>query len=110
MLEQTAMASLSARSRAHLKALAHPLAPVVQVGQEGVTHAVAQAATVALEDHELIKVKLGQGFTGEREDAAATLSAQTGGQVVQVIGRVVVLYRPRSKSNPRRPRIRLPAA
>ena len=102
------MQPLSARARAHLKSLAHGLAPLVQVGGDGLTPAVARAASIALEDHELIKVKLGQAFEGEREAAALDLAGQTSAQVVQVIGRVVVLYRRRSKDDPKRPRIVLP--
>ncbi|MCY0988939.1 ribosome assembly RNA-binding protein YhbY [Nannocystis sp. ILAH1] len=99
---------LGARSRAFLKSLAHPLAPVVQVGAEGISPEVVRATSIALEDHELIKVKLGQNFPGERVEAAEELAAQTGAAAVQVIGRVVVLYRRRSREDPKRPRIELP--
>lgn len=102
------MSPLSARARAHLKSLAHGLAPLVQVGGEGLTPAVARATSIALEDHELIKIKLGQAFEGEREAAALDLAEKASAQVVQVIGRVVVLYRRRSKDDPKRPRIVLP--
>lgn len=100
--------ALGARARAHLKALAHALAPVVQVGAEGISPAVVRAISIALEDHELIKVKLGQNFPGERLAAAEELAEQTGAASVQVIGRVIVLYRRRSQDDPRRPRIELP--
>lgn len=102
------MPPLSARARAHLKSLAHGLAPLVQVGADGLTPALGRATTIALEDHELIKIKLGQSFEGERVAAAQELAGLTGAQVVQVIGRVVVLYRRRSKDDPKRPRIVLP--
>jgi RNA-binding protein len=102
--------SLTARARAQLKSLAHGLVPVVQVGAEGLTPAVARATTVALEDHELVKVKLGQGFTGERGEAGEALAQQTDAALVQVIGRVIVLYRRRCKDDPRRPRIELVGA
>lgn len=105
-----AMPSLSARARAQLKSLAHSLAPLVQVGSEGLTPAVQRAATIALEDHELVKVKLGQGFTGERDEAGKALAEQTNAALVQVIGRVVVLYRRRCKDDPKRPRIELVGA
>lgn len=104
------MPPLSARVRAHLKSLAHPLAPLVQVGIDGVTPAVGRAATIALEQHELIKIRLGQGFEGDRDEAAQQLVALTGAQLVQVIGKIVVLYRRRSKDDPKRPRIVLPQA
>lgn len=103
------MSTLTTRARARLRSLAHSLAPVVQVGAEGLTPAVQRATSVALEDHELVKIKLGQGFTGEREEAAQSLAEQTDAALVQVIGRVVVLYRRRCKDDPKRPRIELPA-
>jgi len=105
-----AMSTLTARARAQLKSLAHGLAPLVQVGAEGLTTAVQRAATIALEDHELVKVKLGQGFTGERDEAGQSLAEQTNAALVQVIGRVVVLYRRRCKDDPKRPRIELVGA
>jgi len=100
---------LSARARAHLKSLAHGLAPLVQVGADGITPAVGRAASVALEDHELIKIRLGQAYEGERDAAAQELVGLTASQLVQVIGRIVVLYRRRSKDDPKRPRIVIPA-
>ena len=65
---------------------------------------------MALEHHELVKVKLGPGFTGERDEAGQALAEQTDAALVQVIGRVVVLYRRRSKDDPKRPRIELVGA
>jgi len=100
--------ALTPRARAHLKALAHPIEPVVMVGAEGITDAIARAVSVGLEDHELIKVRLGQNFVGDRDEAAAALAAACGAAVVQVIGRIVVLYRRRSRDLPKRPRIVLP--
>ena len=102
------MPPLSARARAHLKSLAHGLAPLVQVGVDGMTPAVGRAASIALEQHELIKIRLGQGFEGERKAAAQELVELTTSQLVQVIGRIVVLYRRRSKDDPKRPRIVIP--
>lgn len=101
---------LSARARAHLKSLAHGLAPLVQVGADGITPGVGQAALVALEQHELIKIRLGQAYEGERKVAAQELVVATASQLVQVIGRIVVLYRRRSKDDPKRPRIVIPVA
>jgi RNA-binding protein len=101
---------LSARARAHLKSLAHGLAPLVQVGADGITPAVGRAVSIALEDHELIKIRLGQAYEGEREAAGQELVELTASQLVQVIGRIVVLYKRRSKDDPKRPRIVIPVA
>lgn len=100
--------TLSSRARRHLKALAHPLRPVVQVGSAGVSDSVIEAVDGALEDHELIKVKLGKGIDDDRRALADRLATATQAQVCQVIGRVIVLYRPRDRDLPGRPRIALP--
>lgn len=86
--------NLSSRDRAHLRSLAHHLEPVVRLGNEGLTPAIIEATSVALEEHELIKVRFGPGFAGDRRPAAGELAAATRADLVQLIGRVAVLYRP----------------
>lgn len=100
--------TLSTRARAHLRSLAHHLEPVVQVGAEGLAESVLGAVDVALERHELIKVRFGQNFPGERRQSARELATSLAADLTQVIGRVVVLYRPRRKPDPSRPAIVLP--
>ncbi len=100
---------LNSHQRAYLKSMAHPLKPVVLVGSDGLTEGLEQAVDRALEDHELIKVKLGQSFKGERRPAAAALGEATAAAVVQVIGRMIVLFRPRQAKRGDRSRIELPA-
>lgn len=102
---------ISSRARSHLRSLAHALKPVVQVGADGLTEAVIEAADIALTEHELIKVKLGQGFVGERKPAARELADATEADLTQVIGKTIVLYRPRPANHPKnkdKPRIALP--
>lgn len=104
--------TISSRARSHLRSLAHGLRPVVQVGTEGLSEAVVRATDEALGEHELIKIKLGQGFAGERKHAARELAEATQADLTQVIGRVIVLYRPRPKGDARnetKPRIVLPS-
>jgi len=96
--------SLSGAQRRHLRGLAHPLAPVVQVGKHGVSVAVTDATDVALYDHELIKVRLPQVERDARREMADALVHATGAHEVGVTGRVLVLYR----QNPDEPKIRLP--
>lgn len=99
---------LSSRARQRLKALAHPLKPVVQIGGEGVTQAVIDAVDSALTDHELIKLKVGKGLSHDRKALAQEVAEATSGEVCQVIGRVIVLFRRRDRDLPGRPRIVLP--
>lgn|SRR5690606_25172465 len=101
--------SLSTRARAHLRSLAHHLEPVVQIGGEGLTPGVEEAVRTALFDHELIKVRIGQSYEGDRKELARELADHVEADLTQIIGRVVILYRPRSKDLPGRPRLVLPA-
>lgn len=86
---------LTARERAHLKARAHALEPIVQVGHGGVTAAVVTEADRALTAHELIKVRLGGADRDERDRLAADLASRLDAAAVQRVGRVLVLWRPR---------------
>jgi RNA-binding protein len=89
--------SLTGKQRSFLRALAHPLKPVVQIGHGGLTDAVITAIESALQTHELIKIKL----TGNDEASAAELAPEieqrTRSSIAQVIGKTVILYRGRKK-------------
>ncbi len=87
--------SLSKDQARGLKALAHHLRPVVQIGQNGMTEGVVEATKVALEQHELIKVSINSESPTERREGGAELAEHTGAHLLQVIGRVIILYRQR---------------
>jgi RNA-binding protein len=95
---------LSERQRRHLRGLAHALRPVIRVGGAGLTEAVAKETQRALHDHELIKVKAPGGDREVRDALFSDLAQRTGSALVQRIGNVAVLYRPRADL----PRILLP--
>ncbi|TLY72463.1 MAG: ribosome assembly RNA-binding protein YhbY [Gammaproteobacteria bacterium] len=86
---------LSERQRRHLRALAHALKPVIRLGSAGLTAAVARETERALRDHELIKVKAPGGDRAARDEVFVALARHTGSILVQRIGNVAVLYRPR---------------
>jgi RNA-binding protein len=96
---------ITEKQRRHLRGLAHPLKPVVLIGNAGVSEGVIAETHRALSDHELIKVRL-PGLPREERDAAlADLALRTESVLVNRIGHVAILYRP----NPDLPRIVLPA-
>jgi RNA-binding protein len=98
------MEQLTARQRATLKSLAHPLKPILQIGKEGVTDATARSVEDAFHNRELLKVKVLEAApAGARETGAMLAGAIQNTHLVQVIGRTAVLYRP----HPERPEIRL---
>jgi len=89
----------SGRLRKALRGAGHHLAPVVQVGKEGVTEAVRRQVARALLDHELIKVKVGTESPSDRFEAAERLG-ENGASVAQILGRTILLY----KKHPKKPR------
>ena len=94
---------LSGKQRRALRALGHHLKPVVQVGQEDLTEAVVKACDQALTDHELIKVKVGEGAATSRHEAGEWLAKKTQSELVQVLGRTLLLYR----RHPEKPKIQI---
>jgi len=92
--------SLSSKQTRHLRGLAHHLKPIVQIGGRGVTVSLIGATDDALESHELIKVKLGDiEDRKEVREAAEKLSEETGSDVVQIIGKTIVLFRQLDKES-----------
>jgi RNA-binding protein len=94
---------LSGKQVRRLRALGHSLEPVVLIGKEGLTEGVAAAVSEALLAHELIKVKLGPQSPDDRHDAADAIAERTESEVVQVLGKVILLYR----RHPDEPKIEL---
>jgi RNA-binding protein len=98
--------NLTGKQKSHLRGLGHHLNPVVALGKEGLTEAVARKAHLELENHELIKVKIGDGCLDPAAEVGATLAEKCNAALVQVIGHTVLLYRRRKKD----PQIALPKA
>ena len=87
-------APLTGRQRRQLRALGHHLKVVVQTGGPGVTEQVVAAVEAALKDHELIKVKIGDG-PADRHETSAALADATHSELAQLLGRTALLFRQR---------------
>jgi RNA-binding protein len=88
------VAELTSKQRAQLRAEAHGLKPILQIGKEGVTEEVVRSALEAFNNRELIKVKVLEAAPVDVREGADELSGRVdGSHVVQVIGRTFVLYR-----------------
>ena len=94
------MEALRGKQIRFLRAKAHHLKPVVIIGQNRVTPAVIQHVEEALEQHELLKVRLTDAEKEEAVEAASILVEGTGSVLVQRIGHTIVLYRRRKKGQP----------
>jgi RNA-binding protein len=79
--------------RKRLRRIAHHLHPIVIVGDGGVSDAVVAETNRALDDHELIKVKINAMDRDDRNEMIDVLVVACRAEAVQRIGKVVVLYR-----------------
>ena len=101
------MTRLTSKQRAHLRALANPLKPVVHIGVEGVSEAALTSVREAFNTRELLKIKVQEGAPEDARASADRIAAVLDGvHVAQTIGRTAVLYR----RHPDKPEIRLPGA
>lgn len=84
---------LSEKQKKHLRRLAHPLHPLVMLGNAGLTDGVVGELDRALTDHELVKVSARIGDREARDAALVELARRTTAVMVQRIGHVGVFYR-----------------
>ena len=80
-----------------LKSRAHALKPVVITGQQGVTPAVLNEIDLALEHHELIKVRVNAADRENRQAMIQDILAASSAELIQSIGHIIAIYR-RSKT------------
>jgi RNA-binding protein len=91
------MKTLTGKQKRTLRGLGHHLKALVQVGQRGIHAAVIEKVDEELENHELVKIKIGQDCLDDTKAAANALAEATESAVVQTIGRTLILYRARLK-------------
>ena len=97
---------MTSKQRAYLRSLANPLQPIVYVGKGGLSDTIEKQADDALTARELVKGKVLESAPDTAREAAEALAQAVNAEVVQVIGRVFVLYR----RNDEKPAIVLPRA
>lgn len=93
--------SLSSDQKKRFRTIAHHLKPVVIIAEKGMSEGVLAELERALEDHELIKLKINVPERGDKQLIIAEVVEQTGAELVQTIGKVAVLYRAAKKQNPK---------
>ena len=87
--------SLTEKQKKYLRGLAHQRNPVVMIGQHGLRPSAVQELDGALTAHELVKVSVRVGDRDARDEILAELTKQCAAELVQRIGNVAVLYRPK---------------
>jgi len=84
---------MTTKQRAYLKSLAMKIDPVIQIGKGSMTPSLTKAIEEALAARELIKVSVLQNCLDDPKELAIVMSERTKSQVVQVIGKKIVLYK-----------------
>ena len=95
------MAALSIQERKRLRQIGHALNPVVMIGDKGFTENVIEELNRALNDHELIKVKVGGEDRVARAALITEIAEASASEVVQTIGKIALLYKKATKQNPK---------
>ncbi len=85
-----------------LRAQAHSLKPVVTVAGKGLAPSVLEELDRALNDHELIKVKVAVGDREQRESVIGELCTHSKAYLVQRVGNIATLLRPNPQADPRK--------
>lgn len=84
---------MTSKQRAYLKSLAMVMDPIFRLGKSSLTPEYVAAISEALEARELIKISVLQNCMDDPKEIAQMLAERTRSQVVQVIGKKIVLYK-----------------
>ena len=90
---------MTSKQRAYLRSLASTIQPIYQLGKSDITPEFTKGIDEALEARELIKISVLKNCPSDPRALAETLAARTKAEIIHVMGRKIVLYRP-SKKNP----------
>jgi len=93
------MSTLSTQERKRLRRIGHELNPIVMLGNQGLSDGVIEELHRALADHELIKVKVAGEDRELRHTLIDSVIAVSGAEVVQQIGKIILLYKKAEKRN-----------
>lgn len=93
---------MTSKQRSYLKGLAMTMDPIFQIGKSSVTPEVTSAIAEALEARELIKITVLKNCLDDGRSIAEVLAERTHSEVVQVIGKKIVLYKPAKEESKRK--------
>lgn len=83
---------MNSADKKRLRAEAHGLKPVIMIGQSGLTAAVLAEIELALDSHELIKIRI-RAERDDRKQISEKIISDTGAEFIQAIGQIIVVYR-----------------
>ena len=91
---------MTSKQRAYLMSLASNLNPLFQIGKSSLTPELTEAISDSFNNRELIKISVLKNCFDDPKEIAQTIAERTHSQVIQVIGKKIVLYKP-NKDNPK---------
>lgn len=89
--------TLSSTHRQRLRSKAHTLKPIIIIGNHGLTPAVQLEIERALEDHELIKIRVNAATREDRHEFIQAICEERQAELIQTIGHIAVIFRRRAK-------------
>lgn len=90
---------LTGKQKRFLRKEAHHLSPIFQVGKQGVNDNLIAQLNDVLEKRELIKINILQNVFEDKEEIAQQIVRGTNAELVQIIGNIVILYKPSEENN-----------
>lgn len=84
---------MNSKQRSYLKSLASTINPIMQIGKSALTPEITEAVIECFNTHELIKINVLNNCLADPKEMAAILADRSGAEVVQVIGKKIVLYK-----------------
>ena len=92
---------LPKQTQKNLRTIGHYLDPIVTIGANGLSDALVNELTRALNDHELIKIKIPAGSSDDRKALAEQVANISQSHLIYQIGRTLILYKSNPKPNPK---------
>ena len=99
---------MTGKQKSFLRGLAHDYQPIIQIGKNLVTDATLETVDKALEARELIKISVLQNCMADSKEVATVIADKVGAEVIQVIGRTIILYKRSSNKENREITNRIP--
>ena len=87
--------------RIRLKAIGHSLKPIIIISHKGLSANIENEIDRALNDHELIKIKILTAKRADRDDVSKEICRHHNAEYIQGIGHVILIYRPSKNTSPR---------
>ena len=91
---------LNQKDKKRFRAIGHHLIPIVTIAGNGLSEGVFSELTRAINDHELIKIKVLTGDRDERKTTIADIQKKLDVDIIQTIGKVALIYRAAKKPDP----------